>query len=184
MISQMKLKLTEPELILAIKNKQPKGAEALYEMYSSNLYRVIYKIVKHQELAEDILQQVFLRIWQSIDQYHIQRGKLYTWMITIASNLSKDALRTRSYKNQSTHSDIDAVSFDVDNQHHSVMNIEHIGIRESLGSLKTAQREILQLIYFQGYTHVEAADELGIPLGTVKTRWSQGIRKLRQLLSA
>ena len=180
----MKIKLSEQELILAIQSRDRIGAEALYDMYSSTLFKVIYSIVKHQEIAEDTLQQTIIKVWNSFDQYHKQKGRLYTWMVTIARNLSKDALRSKAYHNHSNNSDIDSVSADVDKRHSFSMNIDVLGIKESLNKLKKEHRDILHLIYYQGYTHMEVADELGIPVGTVKTRWTMGMNTLKRMLWA
>jgi RNA polymerase sigma factor (sigma-70 family) len=178
----MKIKLSEQDLIIAIQNRNRIGAEALYDMYSSTLFNVIYSIVKHQEIAEDTLQQTMIKIWNSFDQYQLQKGRLYTWMVTIARNLSKDTLRSKAYHNQNNNTDLNIVRFDVDKRYNTSINIDVFGIRESLDRLKSEHREILNLIYFKGYTHVEVADELGIPVGTVKTRWTKGIVNLKRIL--
>jgi RNA polymerase sigma factor (sigma-70 family) len=178
----MKIKLSEQALITAMKDRTRVGAEALYDMYSSNLFKVIYSIVKHQEIAEDTLQQTMLKIWSSINQYNLQKGKLYTWMITIARNMSKDALRSKAYHNESANSDLTRITSEVDERYHTTININHFGIRAFVDRLKKEHREILDLIYYQGYTHVEVADELQIPLGTVKTRWLGGINTLKKMV--
>jgi len=184
-ISQpMKVKLSEQDLIIAILNKDEIGAEALYDMYSSTLFKVIYSIVKHQEVAEDTLQQTIIKIWHSFDQYHAQKGRLYTWMVTIARNLSKDALRSKAWHNQNNNTDINDISSDVEKRYSTSINIDLFGIKESLNKLKVEHRQVLNLIYYQGYTHVEVADELGIPVGTVKTRWTMGMSNLKRLLCA
>jgi RNA polymerase sigma factor (sigma-70 family) len=180
----MKIKLSEPDLINAIQNRSRVGAEALYDMYSSTLFKVIYSIVKHQEVAEDTLQQTMIKIWNSFDQYHTQKGRLYTWMVTIARNLSKDALRSKAYHNYNNNTDLDSVTSDVDKRHNFSINIDVFGIKESVNKLKKEHRDILNLIYYQGYTHVEVADELGIPVGTVKTRWTMGMNTLKRMLAA
>jgi RNA polymerase sigma factor (sigma-70 family) len=180
----MKTQLSEHDLITAIQSRHRIGAEALYDMYSSTLFKVIYSIVKHQEVAEDILQQTIIKIWNSFDQYHTQKGRLYTWMVTIARNLSKDALRSKAHHNQINSTDIAEISYDVDRCHNTTINIDLFGIKESVNRLKREHREVLNLIYYQGYTHVEVADELGIPVGTVKTRWTVGMSALRRMLCA
>jgi RNA polymerase sigma factor (sigma-70 family) len=180
----MKTKLSEQDLITAIQNRNRIGAEALYDMYSSTLFKVIYSIVKHQEVAEDTLQQAMIKIWNSFDQYHQQKGRLYTWMVTIARNLSKDALRSKAFHNESSNSDITTLNNDIDRRYQTSINIDVFGIKDSLLKLKQEHRQVLTLIYYQGYTHVEVADELGIPIGTVKTRWTFAISKLKRILAA
>lgn len=178
----MKIKLTEEELIIAIQERSRIGAEALYDMYSKNLYNIIFRIIQHQEIAEDTLQQVMMKIWNSFHLYHTQKGKLFTWMVTIARNLSKDALRSKSYHQYQNSSELESVITEAEARHQTTFNIDSVGIKDSLNLLSCENREILDLIYFKGYTHVEVAEELQIPLGTVKTRWSKSISTLRRLL--
>ena len=85
-----KISLSEEELVIAIRNKENVGAEALYEMYSSSLYGVIYRIIQHEEIAEDLLQDTFIRIWNSFSSYDSTKGRLFTWMVNIARNISID----------------------------------------------------------------------------------------------
>ena len=79
-----KITLSEPELVHAILEKDKNGAEALYDMYSSSLYGVIFRIVQHQEIAEDLLQDTFIRIWNSFSSYDAAKGRLFTWMVNVA----------------------------------------------------------------------------------------------------
>lgn len=90
----MKTMLSDEDLVTCIENHTRIGAEALYAKYSSALFKVICSNVKHKELAEDILQQAFLKAWNSVEQYHAQNGRLGIWMMGIARNLSKEAAKT------------------------------------------------------------------------------------------
>lgn len=175
--------LSEQNLIIAIANRQRLGAAALYDMYAQNLYIAIYRIVKHKEIAEDVLQLVLMKIWDSFHLYSIEKGRLYTWMVTIARNQAITTVRSKDYLRQVNNSELDTVITDVDTQHFTIQDIDVLGVKELLNLLKADQRHILTLIYFQGYTHVEVAEHLAIPLGTVKTRWTNAIRTLRQLLN-
>ena len=85
-----KITLSENELVHAILTKDRNGAEALYDMYSSSLYGVIFRIVQHEEIAEDLLQDTFIRIWNSFSSYDASKGRLFTWMVNVARNIAID----------------------------------------------------------------------------------------------
>ena len=94
-----KITLSEPELVHAILEKDKNGAEALYDMYSSSLYGVIFRIVQHQEIAEDLLQDTFIRIWNSFSSYDSSKGRLFTWMVNVARNIAIDKIRSKEFRN-------------------------------------------------------------------------------------
>ncbi len=178
-----KIALTEPELILAIQNKEKIGAEALYNMYSSSLYGVIFRIVQHEEIAEDLLQDTFLKIWNSFPSYDSSKGKLFTWMVNIARNIAIDKTRSKDFRNSSKTEDIDNIVLSVEDNYKSEMNPETLGLKELVEKLKPEQKTILDLVYFKGYTHIEVAEKLEIPLGTVKTRLRNAIITLRKVFN-
>jgi RNA polymerase sigma factor (sigma-70 family) len=89
----MKARLSEKNLIAVVQTRTRIGAETLYDNYAATLFKVIYCYVKDQQLAEDILEQTFIKIWNSIDQYQSQPGGIYAWMISIARNLSKNVVK-------------------------------------------------------------------------------------------
>ncbi|MDB5132441.1 MAG: sigK [Mucilaginibacter sp.] len=154
--------------------------EALYDMYSASLFGVISRIVTETETAEDILQETFVKIWHSFSGYNPEKGRLFTWMVNIARNLAIDKLRSKDYKNQNKNQDIDNNVAIIDEQRNSVYKPELLGVKELVETLKPEQKTILDLVYFKGYTHVEAADELGVPLGTIKTRLRTAVQQLRK----
>jgi len=175
-----KLTLTEPELVVALQSKDPAVLKALYSMYSSALYGVISRIITHTELAEDVLQETFVKIWQSANHYDHTKGRLFTWMMNIARNLSIDKLRSKDFKNSLKNQDIENnVSF-VDEQNKVTFNPDVMGMKQLVENLKPDLQSVLDLVYYKGYTHVEAAEKLDLPLGTVKTRIRMAIIELRR----
>ncbi len=178
-----KISLTEPELILAIQNKEKVGAEALYNMYSSSLYGVIFRIVQHEEIAEDLLQDAFLKIWNSFSSYDSSKGRLFTWMVNIARNIAIDKTRSKDFRNSSKTEDIDNIVLSLEDNYKSEMNPETLGLKDLVEKLKPDHRLILDLVYFKGYTHIEVAEKLEIPLGTVKTRLRNAIITLRKVFN-
>jgi len=175
-----KISLTEEELVLALKNREKIAVEALYDMYSSSLYGVISRIITDTATAEDVLQETFVKIWHSFSSYSTEKGRLFTWMVNIARNLAIDKIRSKDYKNQNKNQELENNVTFIDEQRNTVYKPELMGIKDLVQTLKPEQKLILELVYFKGYTHVEAADELGIPLGTIKTRLRMAIQQLRK----
>jgi RNA polymerase sigma factor (sigma-70 family) len=172
--------LSEEELVVALRRREKIAAEALYDMYSASLFGVISRIVNDTATAEDILQDAFVKIWNSFSSYSTEKGRLFTWMVNIARNLAIDKLRSKDFKNQNKNQELENNVTFIDEQRNTVYKPELLGIKELVETLKPEQKSILDLVYFKGYTHVEAADELGVPLGTIKTRLRMAIMQLRK----
>ena len=164
----------------ALRHHEKIAVEALYDMYSSSLYGVISRIITDTAVAEDVLQETFVKIWHSFASYSTEKGRLFTWMVNIARNLAIDKLRSKDFKNQNKNQELEINVTFIDEQRNTVYKPELLGIKELVQTLKPEQKLILDLVYFKGYTHVEAADELGIPLGTIKTRLRMAIQELRK----
>lgn len=180
MSKKRKISLSEEELVLALQRREKIAAEALYDMYSASLFGVIVRIVNDEAIAEDILQDTFVKIWNSFSSYSTEKGRLFTWMVNIARNLSIDKIRSKDYKNQTKNQELENNVTFIDEQRNTVYKPELLGVRDLVEQLKPEQKSILDLVYFKGYTHVEAADELGVPLGTIKTRLRTAITQLRK----
>ena len=172
-------KLSETDLVNGLRLGDKKTIEVLYDMYSGSLYGVILRILKEEETSEDILQETFLRIWQKFNYYDSSKGRLFTWMCNLARNLALDKLKSKGYVNNSKNEKISDLQFTVDHQFNVRNNPETIGVREIVLKLKPEHRCIIDLVYFQGYTHVEAAEDLKIPIGTLKTRMRVAVNDLR-----
>ena len=179
-MSRKKISLSEEQLVLALGNQEKVAIEALYDMYSSSLYGVISRIVIDTPTAEDVLQETFVKIWNSFSSYSAEKGRLFTWMVNIARNLAIDKIRSKDFKNQAKNHELENNVTFIDEQRNTVYKPELMGIKDLVATLKPEQKSILDLVYFKGYTHVEAADELGIPLGTIKTRLRMAIIELRK----
>ena len=179
-MSKNKISLSEEELILALSKQQKIAVEALYDMYSASLYGVISRIVIDTPTSEDVLQETFVKIWNSFSSYSSEKGRLFTWMVNIARNLAIDKIRSKDFKNQAKNHELENNVTFIDEQRNTVYKPELMGIKDLVSTLKPEQKSILDLVYFKGYTHVEAAEELGIPLGTIKTRLRMAIIELRK----
>ena len=153
----------------------------LYDNYSGALFNIINQVVTDREIAADVLQEVFVNIWRKIESYDPGKGRLFTWMLNVARNAAIDKIRSKSYqdnlKNQAMPGDVHGIS----NQ--AVWQpVDDYGLRKLVNQLKDEQKVLIELSYFQGYTHEEIARALSIPLGTVKTRIRSALLKLRTLI--
>jgi RNA polymerase sigma-70 factor (ECF subfamily) len=174
-------KYDEPELVSQLKQRIEKAYSYLYDNYAGALYGIIHSIIPDNETANDVLQDVFVNIWTKIDSYDPTKGRLFTWMLNIARNAAIDKLRSKGYryglKNQPLSENVDisagAASYSV---------INDVGLRKVISGLKEEQRTLLDLSYFQGYTHEEIAKAMNMPLGTVKTRIRTALIQLRTLI--
>jgi RNA polymerase sigma factor (sigma-70 family) len=175
-----KISFSEEELVSKLKSQDTLAIQALYDMYSGALLGVISRVIQHTEVAEDLLQETFVKIWNSAGSYDNSKGRLFTWMMNIARNLSIDKLRSKDFKNSSKNHDIENNVDFIDAQREITFNADLLGIKDLVTSLKPEFKIVLDMVYFKGYTHVEAAEELNLPLGTVKTRIRMAIMELRK----
>jgi len=176
----LKVHFPEQELVAGLKAGDTDAIDRLYKMYSSSLLGVISRLIKFDEIAEDVLQETFLKIWKSIGQYDMSKGRLFTWMSRLAKNTAIDQLRSRGQLNSNRNENFEDLGYELDCKHQSIYNPETIGVKKLLSQLTPAQKEIIDLIYFQGYTHLEVSEELNIPIGTVKTRIRLSMLTLRK----
>jgi len=175
-----KISLSEEDLVNALKRQDTIAIKALYDMYSGALLGVISRIVLQTEVAEDLLQETFVKIWNSGSSYDSSKGRLFTWMMNVARNLAIDKLRSKDFKNSNKNQDIENNVDFIDEQRKVNFNADTLGIKDLVTNLKPDFKDVLDMVYFKGYTHVEAAEELNLPLGTVKTRVRMAILALRK----
>lgn len=174
---------TEQQLISLLKHRDNKAFGYLYDNYSSALYSIIVQILSGDvELANDVLQEVFINIWRKIDSYDQTKGRLFTWMLNIARNASIDTLRSRTYQNDRKNQPMPGSVDEQLNGQTAQLNVDNIGFRKVLGQLKEDQRVLIDLAYYKGYTHEEIAAIQNMPLGTVKTRIRNALIQLRGIL--
>lgn len=129
-----------------------------------------------------MLQDAFLRIWDRMETYDASKGRLFTWMLNIARNLSIDKTRSREISKDRKTDDIDDLVNRIDRKEQSEQNVETIGLKEVLERLSKDQKFVVEYLYLKGYTQSEVAEEFNIPLGTVKTRLRLAMIELRREL--
>ncbi len=174
--------MTQEELLPLVLKKDDRAFTLLYDMYSKNLYGVIYNLIRDREEAEDVLQEVFVKIWKNIEKYNESKGRFFTWILNIARNTTIDKLRSKGFNNSQKNLSSDNFVHLLDDSNKLTNRIDTIGIREFVKKLKPKCIQIIDLLFFKGYTQQEASEELEIPLGTVKTQNRNCMNDLRNFL--
>jgi RNA polymerase sigma factor (sigma-70 family) len=168
----------EQELVTSLLKKDEEAFSYLYEHYAAALYGVIKQVVGDAELSNDVLQETFVNVWKRIELYDATKGRLFTWMLNIARNAAIDKTRSKGFQQSQRQVPFDGVAI----QPSVRPGIDDYGLRRLILKLKDEQRLLIDLSYFQGYTHEQIATALHMPLGTVKTRIRSALTQLRALL--
>ena len=180
---------SDAKLLAASAAGQAQAMAELYDRYHAQLFGLALKILQNRSLAEDVIQDVFMTIWKKAGQYQNARGNALAWMMVLCRNRCIDVLRARSrarqrsyeieaealqeLPDQSTANPLDNVAF----------SDQKILIGKALEGLPPEQRSLIEMSYFQGFSQRELAEQLELPLGTVKTRMRSGMQKLRNTLA-
>lgn len=178
----------EIELISRIKNRDEQALELFYDKYNKLLFSLVLSIVKRREEAEDVLQELFTKIWEKAHTYNEKQGSVYSWVVTMSRNKAIDRIRSRRYKSAmkeatDNESPYDHIESEVQNPLDQTILNERAGyVQEALNSIPKEQRQVIMVAYFQGMTQSEISVELDLPLGTVKSRMRDGMMKLKNIL--
>lgn len=171
----------ELRIIALLRQRDKEAIELLYDNYSAALYGIILKIIPSQAIAQEVLQDVFVKVWNNSDKYDADKGRLFTWLAQITRNAAKDTLRSRDYK-QSNKTDTLDDNVNNDSSLAQYPQTTDSGLRKVIDGLDDKYKEIIDLLYFKEYSHSEAAKELDIPIGTLKSRVRKAILQLRKIL--
>jgi RNA polymerase sigma-70 factor (ECF subfamily) len=169
--------LLEKHIVELLLERDEKAISLLYEHYGDTLYGVAFKVVRDEELAQDILQESFIKIWKKSDTYDSSKAKLFTWLFRITRNAAIDKLRSINTKSEK---EIQIDVSDVYNLGVDSIKPELIDVKENLDKIESKYQVVLDALFFQGMTQQEASDELDIPLGTIKSRLKIGLRELKK----
>jgi RNA polymerase sigma factor (sigma-70 family) len=167
------------DLVRRLQNRDEQALAYLYDQYSGALMGIIVRILNNREVAEDILQKTMLKVWNGIQSFDAEKSSLYTWMATIARNAAIDQRRLKSFQNQEKTETVDAL---VHQPHGDQTNTAGIDVQKLTANLDPKYKDVLDHIYLLGYTQQETSEQLGIPLGTVKTRLRLAIKTLGEKL--
>lgn len=170
-------------LLARIVDRDERAVEALYARYSGPLYSLAYQVTGADRFAQDVVQEVFVALWRDATRFDPARGAVAPWLFSLARHKAIDLVRREANVRKRT-ADVDLeleeASDDVD--HEAWVRIRRERVMEAIEELTPAQREALELAFFQGLTHVEVSERLGIPLGTAKTRIRSALLRMRDLL--
>ena len=167
-------------MVLLLKQREQSAFSYLYDHYSGALYSIILNIVPDRDLANDVLQEVFIKIWKQIDSYDNYKGRLFTWMLNVARNASIDAVRSKGYQKSQQSRELTENVISAGGS--TELNTDKIGLRKVVNTLKEDHRILIVLSYFEGFTQDEISKMLSIPLSTVKTRMRGALLQLKQVI--
>lgn len=176
--------ISDNELLSAVSRGDEQALAFIYDRYRLILFGLILRILHDRQEAEDVLQETFLQVWRRAADFDATRGRVFTWLVTIARSRALDRLRTlgsraRTAEQVVAHSPQDQAG---DAAKEAVKSEQGKIVRQALTELPEEQKRTLFLAYFEGLTQSEIAARLGDPLGTVKTRMRAGLMKLREVL--
>lgn len=168
-------------MILQLKNGEQKAMAMVLDKYGDALYGAIYQIVRSEDIAKDLMQDAAIKIWMNIKSYDEKKGRLFTWLLRVCRNTAIDKVRTAKFKAIAQSKTLEETVYD-SAAHSEEMNIPDSGLMQVIQRLDEKYQQVINLLYLQGFTQREVAEELDIPLGTVKSRVKIAIRELRLLL--
>lgn len=171
--------MQQDQLIVQLQSGNEKAFERIYQLYSRSLYGIVFSIIRDEAISEEILQDVFLKIWHEAPAYDPEKGRFFTWILNIARNAAIDRLRSREYKNSKLNMKSDYFSDILESENNVSGKLDAIGLQKYIDILGPMCKKLIDLLFFKGFTQKESAKKLQIPLGTVKTRNRICINKLR-----
>lgn len=174
----------ERQLLERIKSGDKSAFRELYSRFSQVVFNLAFRMLRSREEAEETVQEIFLQVWNKADTYDPSRSAVSTWIINIARSRAIDRLRTLGYKDKTMELDEERLKSGSD-PFRIIEGTEEQSkiIREALDTLPENQKAAIEMVYFEGLTHVEAAEKLNEPVGTIKTRIRLGVAKLREKIS-
>jgi RNA polymerase sigma-70 factor (ECF subfamily) len=170
-------------LLARIVARDETAVEALYARYAGPLYSLAYQVTGAERFAQDVVQETFVAVWRDAGRFDPTRGAVAPWLFSLARHKAIDLVRReQNVRKRTADVDLEFEAADDDVDHEAWLRIRRDRLREAVSQLTPAQRESLELAFFQGLTHVEVAERLGIPLGTAKTRIRSALLRLRDVL--
>jgi RNA polymerase sigma factor (sigma-70 family) len=170
----------EAEFVRGLKEHDEKVFAEMYNKFSPALYGTILNCIKDKELAENLLQDVFMKAWNNSNQYDAAKGRLFAWMYRISRNICIDHIRSKGHRiSKLSVLNGDAIE-SVKRRGETGFTPDYIGLKKIVSALRPEERELVELLYFRGYTQAEVATIKSMPVGTVKTRSARAIKNLRK----
>lgn len=180
------LLLADEDLIALVENGDPEAFAGIYDRHSRAAYSLVYRMTGERQAAEDLVQEVFFRVWRAARSYRAERGSVRTWILSIAHNRGIDYLRSNASRRRTQDKvELTAVTSQPSEAFGETWrNSQRTEVQQALQTLPPEQLKILELAYYSGYTHVEIAELLDLPLGTVKGRMRLGLKKMKSFFDA
>ncbi|HEY8478024.1 MAG TPA: sigma-70 family RNA polymerase sigma factor [Chloroflexota bacterium] len=176
---------SDVELVRLLARRDDRALRELYDRYGRLAYSLAFRVLREREAAEEVVQDVFLKLWRDPDRYVPERGPFWTWLLSVVRHQAIDTLRSRHRHDQGARLMKEKTGIVVANDDPDEvawLSERRARVRSALARLPEAQREAIELAYFEGLTQSEMAELLHEPLGTIKTRVRRGIQRLRALL--
>ena len=173
---------SDDELVALLREQPTAGIAALYDRYGRLIFSMALRVVRDHGAAEEITQDVFMRCWRSLDRYQPSQGSLAAWMLSITHNRAIDELRSRRGKDMRREISDDILQPQAAIDPGFEEALLRGEIQQALQTLPVAQRDVIELVFWNGLTRREIAERLSLPLGTVHTRLRLGMDKLRESL--
>jgi RNA polymerase sigma-70 factor (ECF subfamily) len=180
------LAMEDGDVVGRLQRRDPQALAELYDRYGGMIYRLVLRIVRDTGIAEDLVQETFLRAWNRAGGFDSERGAAGPWLLAIARNRALDYLRAQSRRgpntmelNETEHParfvdfPSEALNFDLARQ-----------VKRAMEQLSREQRETIQLAYFEGMSQSEIAERMGQPLGTVKTWMRRAMLRMRETMGS
>ena len=174
---------TDPELVRRLKNREPQAMAELYDRYGRLTYALILRIVRNGAVAEDLVQETFLRVWNRVHAFDQERGSFGPWILAVARNRAIDYLRSADGRVVQSPFELEkmeepALYADFERD---ILNIDRARmLREAFQKLTPNQRVVIELAYYEGLSQTEMAERMKQPLGTVKTWVRSALKTLRE----
>jgi RNA polymerase sigma-70 factor (ECF subfamily) len=169
-------------LVKQFQDKNQVAFEKLYEMYSKSIHGVVYNIVKDSDIADELMQDVFIKAWKKSETYSSKKGRFFTWILNIARNTAIDKTRSKAFKQSKQNLNADFFVDIIASHDNLDSSTDTIGIKKFVTNLGQKCKAIIELLYFKGFTQKEASEALQMPIGTIKTRNRNCIQQLRDMV--
>ena len=175
-------KLSDIGLYIRIKEQDKAALELMYDRYEKILFSFLYKMTGERDLAEEALQEVFIKIWRGKGEYDESKGKFSSWLFRMAQNVAIDLIRKRKKPTVPLDEIEEMTSSESSVEEKVEWQEQKDQIQGAVQGLSSEQQKMIQLFYFKGYTHETISEQCGVPLGTVKSRIRLALKKLKTTL--
>jgi len=181
--AQAQRRREDAALLARVVARDEAAVEALYARYSGPLYSLAYQVTGAERFAQDVVQETFVALWRDAARFDPAKGAVSPWLFSLARHKAIDLVRReQNVRKRTADVDLELREADDDVDNEAWLGIRRERVRAAIEDLTPIQREALDLAFFQGLTHVEVAERLGIPLGTAKTRIRSALLRLRDVL--